>query len=167
LPAYGAQRRALERALRDERRGAFYEPKTKASRRTVELPDEVVSVLKRWRLRCPKGEHDLVCPNAKGQPMQSSDLLRTGLHPALRRAGIRQVRFHDLRHSFASNLLAGGVDVVTVSKALGHANVHITLLTYAHAIPKERQRAGDALARLLAQSGNKMETLTPETASVA
>jgi integrase len=99
--------------------------------------------------------------------MQASDLLRTGLHPALRRAGIRQVRFHDLQHSFASNLLAAGVDVVTVSKALGHANVHITLVTYAHSIPKERQGAGDALARLLAQGGNKMETSTPETVSVA
>jgi integrase len=152
---------------RQWRRGAFYEPKTKASRRTVELPDELVSALKRWRLRCPKGVHDLVCPNAKGAPMQSSDLLRTGLHPALRRAGIRQVRFHDLRHAFASNLLADRVDVVTVSKALGHANVHITLVTYAHAIPKERHGAGDAFARLLAQSGNKMETSIPETASVA
>src|SRR5207302_1304943 len=70
---------------RQWRRGAFYAPKTKASRRTVELPDELVSALKRWRLRCPKGEYDLVCPNAKGGPMQSSDLLRTGLHPALRR----------------------------------------------------------------------------------
>jgi hypothetical protein len=59
------------------------------------------------------------------------------------------------------------VDVVTVSKALGHANVRITLVTYAHVIPKERHGVGDALARLLAQSGNKMETLTPETASVA
>jgi integrase len=152
---------------RQWRRGAFYEPKTKASRRTVELPDELVSALKRWRLRCPKGEHDLVCPNAKGRPMQSSDLLRTGLHPALRRAGIRQVRFHDLRHAFASNLLADGVDVVTVSKALGHANVHITLVTYAHAIPKQRHGAGDAFARLLAQSGNKMETLGSETVSAA
>jgi hypothetical protein len=69
----------------------------------------------------------------------------------------RQVRFHDLRHSFASNLLAEGVDVVTVSKALGHANVHITLVTYAHAIPKSRQGAGDALARLMMQNGNKLE----------
>ena len=43
----------------------------------------------------------------------------------------------------------------------GHA--HITLTTYAHAIPRERQGAGDALARLMGQSGNKMETLTPET----
>jgi integrase len=152
---------------RQWRRGAFYEPKTKASRRTVELPDELISALKRWRLRCPKGEHDLVCPNAKGRPMQSSDLLRTGLHPALRRAGIRQVRFHDLRHSFASNLLGAGVDVVTVSKALGHSNPHITFTVYAHAIPKERHGAGDALARLMAQSGNKMETSGSETVSAA
>ena len=152
---------------RQWRRNAFYEPKTKASRRTVELPDELVSALKRWRLRCPKGEHELVFPDREGDPIQSSDLLRTGLHSALRRAGLRQVRFHDLRHSFASNLLAAGVDVVTVSKALGHANVHITLVTYAHAIPKQRHGAGDALAHLMAQSGNKMETSSPETASVA
>jgi integrase len=140
---------------RQWRRGAFYEPKTKSSRRTVELPDELVSALKRWKLRCPKGEHDLVFPGAKGQPMPSSDLLRTGLHAALRRAELRQVRFHDLRHSFASNLLGAGTDIVTVSKALGHANVHITLTTYAHAIPRGRQGAGDAGARLMGQSGNQ------------
>jgi hypothetical protein len=69
--------------------------------------------------------------------------------------GIRQVRFHDLRHSFASNLLAEGVDVVTVSKAL--------VVTYAHAIPKARQGAGDAFARLMVQTGNKMETLASKT----
>jgi integrase len=44
------------------------------------------------------------CSGSTDGPMQSSDLLRTGLHPVLRRAGIRQVRFHDLRHAFASNL---------------------------------------------------------------
>jgi integrase len=123
----------------------------------VELPDELVAALKRWRLRCPKGEHDLVCPNASGGPMQSSDLLRTGLHPAPRRAGIRQVRFHDLRHSFASNLLAAGVDVVTVSKALGHANVHITLVTYAHdteAAARCRGRAGATSGSRWKQNGN-------------
>ena len=60
-----------------------------------------------------------------------------------------------------------GVDVVTVSKAPGHANVDITLLTYAHAIPKQRHGAGDALARLMAHSGNKMETSVAETGSAA
>ena len=107
-----------------------------------------------------------VFPGKTGRPMRSSDLLRTGLHAALRRSGLRQVRFRDLRHSFASNLLAAGTDIVTVSKALGHANVHITLTTYTHAIPRERQGAGDALARLMGQSGNKMETLTPKLAII-
>ena len=85
--------------------------------------------------------------------------MRTGFHGALRRVGIRQVRFRDLRHPFGSNLLAAGVDVVTVSRALGYANVHITLVTYAHAIPTPRQGAGYALAPLMPQSGNEMETL--------
>jgi integrase len=73
----------------------------------------------------------------------SSDVLRTGLHPALRRAGIRQVRFHDLRHSFREQSARS------------------------HAIPKERHGAGDALARLMAQSGNKVETSGSETMSAA
>ena len=68
---------------------------------------------------------------------------------------------------FASNLLGAGVDVVTVLKTLGHSNPPITFTVYAHAIPKERHGAGDALARLRAQSGNKMETSAPEAASVA
>ena len=86
--------------------------------------------------------------------MQCSDLLRTGLHPALRRAGIRQVRFDDLRHTFATNLIASGLDSVTVSKALGYANVHITLTAYTRAVPKLRYGAGEALAPLMAQNGN-------------
>lgn len=143
---------------RTYRCGAFYQPKTASSRRTIELPPELLSDLKRWRLACPKGEHDLVCPAKSGKPMQGSALLQQGFLPALRRAGVRRVRFHDLRHSFASNLLAAGVDVVTVSKALGHANVHITLTTYAHAVPKARHGAADKMAALMSQSGNKMET---------
>jgi integrase len=144
---------------RTYRCGAFYQPKTPASRRTVELPAELVSELKRWRLRCPKGEHDLVCPSVTGRPMQGSALLQQGFLPALRRAGVRRVRFHDLRHSFASNLLANGADIVTVQSALGHANAHITLSTYSHVVPKARHGAADRMAALIRESGYKMETL--------
>jgi integrase len=147
---------------RTYRCGAFYQPKTTSSRRTVELPAELLSELKRWRLACPKGPHDLVCPSTTGRPMQGSVLLQQGFLPALRRAGVRRVRYHDLRHSFASNLLAAGVDIVTVSKSLGHSKVHITLNTYSHAIPKERQGATDRMAALLTQSGDILETSTPD-----
>jgi len=101
-----------------------------------------------------------VFPTQEGTPMSGNDLLRSGFLPALSRAGIRRVRFHDLRHSFASNLLSMSWDVVTVSKLLGHANPQITLTIYAHALPKPRHGATDALEKAMnEQSGNKMETV--------
>jgi integrase len=143
---------------RTYRRGRFSKTKTGASRRTIEIPVELRAELRAWQPACPKNEHDLVCPSVTGRPMQASALLQRGFVPALARAGVRRVRFHDLRHSFASNLLAAGMDIVTVSKALGHANVQITLVTYAHSVPKPRQGASDRMAALLHQDGNKMET---------
>ncbi len=68
--------------------------------------------------------------------MQASDLLRPGFHGALRRAGVRQIPYHD-----------------------------IPLTTYTHALPKERHDAADAMARLLSADGNKMETTAPKTAA--
>ena len=157
--------RRITEVRRTYRCGAFYQPKTASSRRTVELPTELVSELKRWRLACPKGDHDLVCPSVTGRPMQGSALLQQGFLPALRRAGVRRVRFHDLRHSFASNLLANGSDIVTVQSALGHANAHITLSTYSHVVPKARHGAADRMAALIRESGYEMETTADTVAA--
>jgi integrase len=88
--------------------------------------------------------------------MDGNDLLRLGFYPALRRVGIRRVRLHDLRHSFASNLLATGWDVVTVSKLLGHANPQITLTIYAHALP---QRAMALRTRWQSYFGSRVGTV--------
>jgi integrase len=137
---------------RQQRRGKFWATKTRSSRRFVELPPALMNRLLEWKTKCPPSERSLICPSITGLPMQGSALLRDGFYPALERAQIRRVRYHDLRHSFASNLLANGVDIVTVSKALGHANVTITLSTYAHAVPKARQGASDRMAVLLAAS---------------
>lgn len=98
---------------------------------------------------------DFVFPSRAGGPMDATDVLRLGLYPALRRAGIGQVRPHDLRHSFASNLLAAGVDVVTVSKALGHASPHITMTIYAHALPSARRGTAEKMAQPMEESGKK------------
>ncbi|HEY6643779.1 tyrosine-type recombinase/integrase [Povalibacter sp.] len=116
------------------------------------LPAKLLCLLKARRAAAKDDERGplaLVCLSARGKPMHASALLQRGLHPALEHARIRQVRYHDLRHSFASNLLAAGVDIVTVSKALGHANVQITLTIYAHAVPKPRYGASDRMAALM------------------
>ncbi len=78
-------------------KGRFSGLKTRHSRRGVPLSDHVLAELKRWRLACPKGEHDLVFPHDSGGPLNHGILLRSGFHPALRRAKLRHIRFHDLR----------------------------------------------------------------------
>jgi integrase len=135
----------VRRALRE---GRFYDTKSKHSRRIVELPSSLIHSLKVWRLKCPKGEHDLVFPNNEGNPMDAANLIHRGFEPAVRRAGLRKIRFHDLRHTAASLLLATGVDVVAVSRLLGHSSPIVTLSIYSHAIPKARAGLTDRLANL-------------------
>jgi len=136
--------------------GAYHAPKTAASSRRVDLPEFLMSELREWRLACPKGDDDLVFPNLEGRPLSHANLLQRGFYPALRRAGLRQIRFHDLRHTFASLLLANGEDIVRVSRLLGHASPTITLSVYSHMLPREHYGSTDRLASLI--YGNKVET---------
>ena len=98
----------------------------------------------------------IIFPNLDGQPMNYGNLMQRGFHPALKRAGIRRIRFHDLRHTFASLLISNGEDIVRVSRLMGHANASFTLNVYSHMLPREHDPGGDRLASLV--FGNKMET---------
>ena len=69
------------------------------------------------------------------------NLLHYYFYPLLKRAGLPQVRFHDLRHSAATLLLGRGVNPKIVSEMLGHASVGITLDTYSHVLPTMQQSA--------------------------
>jgi len=134
---------------RSWKEGAFHQPKTQASFRRIDLPKFLMTELREWRLACPKGEYDLVFPNLSGNPTGSTNLLRRGFYPALRRAGIRKIRFHDLRHTYASLLIANGEDVVRVSRLLGHASPTITLNVYSHMLPKDHYGSADRLVDLV------------------
>ena len=65
---------------------------------------------------------------------------------AVTRAGIRQCRFHDLRHTFATDLLLGGVDLVTVKELIGHADISMTM-RYAHPTPESKREAVELLMK--------------------
>jgi len=77
----------------------------------------------------------------KGDAIQS---VTRSFGTALRQAGIKPCRFHDLRHTFATNLVLGGVDLVTVKELLGHADITMTM-RYAHPSPETKRRAVDVL----------------------
>jgi integrase len=144
----------------------FAEPKTSGSRRSIDLTAAALHALKRHRVhqmeqRLAIGaawqDNDLVFPREDGAPAMDTSI--TGYHHkrVLARAGLPTVRFHDLRHTAASLMLAGHVDAKTVSAMLGHASVRITLDVYAHVLPGMQQSAvavlDAALARRPAQGG--------------
>lgn len=134
---------------RSYKEGHFNAPKTQASIRKIELPKFLISELQEWKLACPPGEYDLVFPNLAGNPMSNTNLLQRGFYPALRRAGLRKIRFHDLRHTFASLLIANGEDIVRVSRLLGHSSPTITLNVYAHQLPEDHYGSADRLAKAI------------------
>ena len=66
----------------------------------------------------------------------------------MRSLGLSELRFHDLRHTFAVNSLKAGDDIKTVQENLGHATASFTLSTYAHATPESANRMGQYLRRI-------------------
>ena len=74
------------------------------------------------------------------------------LHRVLKRAGLPKVRFHDLRHTFATLALQNGVDVKTVSGMLGHFSSGFTLDTYAHVTTDAQLKAAQTMGNILSRA---------------
>jgi len=131
----------------------FFEPKSAASRRAVDIPPIMVEALKihqaRLAVELPSNDHDLVFPNLSGKPMDSQGLRRRRLEPALKRAGIRQVGFHALRHSYISMLIAQGENVKTIQQLAGHSSAKITWDTYGHLFEGTTKKAVNKLSSTL------------------
>ena len=85
--------------------------------------------------------------------------IKTAFKAACRRADITGLRLHDLRHTAATKMIEAGVDLVTVSKILGHASIQMTM-RYAHPTPENMKRAVDKLAEILNQTRRKIDTIT-------
>src|SRR5439155_14166026 len=120
---------------RHERR--LVEPKTVNAKRSVALMPALVQVLAEHRRRALHNtDSDYVFGTYEGTPMDARNFVRRGLTSALKRAGLlapgqQGVRFHDLRHTYASILIGQGENVVFVSHQLGHSTPAITLSIYA------------------------------------
>ena len=136
---------------------AFVEPKSARARRTIALPDPLSRALREHRARQnterlsagPLWEnYDLVFATRRGRPLGSRNVTRS-FRDLTRRAGIRDVRFHDLRHTAATFLLAQGVDVRTLMGMLGHSQIGLTLNTYAHVLPALGRDAANRMGSLI------------------
>ena len=112
----------------------FAPPKSEASTRSVPLADVVVEALAAHVKAFPPGPDGLLVTYIDGRPVKRN---RFGAmwRQSTARAGLQTVRYHDLRHHFASALIAGGCSVKVVQKALGHASARETLDVYSHLWP--------------------------------
>ena len=110
-------------------RGEFGTPKSRRSSRSVPLADRVAGELERHFQRSAfQGDDDLVfCHPETGSPLDRSRLLKR-FKATAKRAGIREVRFHDLRHTFGTRMAAAGVALRTLQEWMGHRDFKTTLI---------------------------------------
>ncbi|MBZ0107860.1 MAG: site-specific integrase [Candidatus Scalindua rubra] len=85
-----------------------------------------------------------------GKPLTD---IKTGFHTALRKAGISDFRFHDLRHTFSSQLVMAGIDLTSVKELLGHKSLTMTM-RYSHLSPGHKRKAVNVLDRLMEENKN-------------
>lgn len=117
-------------------------PKNKSSNRTLQLPDPLINILHEHydRGKAFKDFNDdfFVCGGL--QPLRDTSLSNANFAIA-KRAGLHHIRIHDFRHSHASLLANAGINILEISRRLGHSNIEQTLNTYSHFYPKEEERA--------------------------
>jgi integrase len=129
--------------------GQIAKLKTKASRRTVHLGAEATQVLREQLLARTPNSLGLVFPAPDGGVLRKDNFMARVFRPAVRRAGLEPLRFHDLRHTFCSLMVAAGVDPMTIAAELGHADGHLVFKTYGHLYPGAGEHAAVALDRLI------------------
>jgi integrase len=127
----------------------FYEPKSEASKRSIDVAPELVKELKEWRLACPRNELDLVFPSEVGTPEDASNFLKRRFFPALVKAKLPKIRFHDLRHTYAALVWEQTKDVKYLQTQLGHSSIKMTMDVYGHLMNKTNQDAATRLGRAI------------------
>jgi integrase len=131
--------------------------KTRTSRRSVDLDADTTERLRCWRRRLqrdglPSGPDDWMFPSTTGRflnPQSVSQLFGR----LVDRSGLPKIRFHDLRHTHASLLVAPGTPITVVTERLGHAHPAFTMHTYQHLLPGMSAEAATRFADLVATAG--------------
>lgn len=124
-------------------------PKTETSVRKVSVPQEAVDLLVAEHKKHP--DNPYMFPSPVTGEMYYPDSIVNLHKKILKDAGLPHIRFHDLRHTFATLALQNGADVKTVSSMLGHYDAGFTLRTYTHATRQKQDEAAQTMGSFMAQ----------------
>ncbi len=136
---------------------SLVEPKSERSRRAITMPEILVSSLRAHRMRQREDrllagsqwhENGFVFTSRAGAPLDPW-AVNKAFKRLLAAASLPDIRFHDLRHTAATFLLAQGVDPRTIMETLGHSQISLTLNTYSHVLPSLQRDAAEKMNRLL------------------
>ena len=127
-------------------RGRLGTPKSKRSRRAIDMPPTLEAALQ--RLSTTRRSEFVFC-SERGTPIDADNFRHREFPQALRRGGLRRVRFHDLRHTYTSLLIAHGAHPKYIQAQLGHASIQTTLNRYGHLMPQLHQAKAQKLDQLV------------------
>ena len=123
------------------------QPKTQNSIRTLAIPQQAVDLMVEEHKKHPGNPYMFPSPKTGG--MFDPDSFRHTHEKILKAIGAEHIRFHDLRHTFATLSLKNGVDVKTLSSALGHYSAGFTLSTYTHATAEMKREAAETIGGVI------------------
>ena len=133
----------------------FKAPKTEGSVRTISVPVELMSKLKKWKIKHNEYKlegileyDDIVCLSSKLTPLIEYTLLYA-FKKLIQSIGLRKIRLHDLRHTHATMLVLAGVDFKTISNRLGHTDIKITLNRYSHVLEEMDRKASENISNIM------------------
>ena len=147
-------------------------PKTQAGRRTIQLGSSTWTILKEHRKAQLQRRlcHDrdvldigLVFTQDSGAPYGPRQVQKA-FKAILSIAGLPDMRFHDLRHTAATHMLANGIDLLTVSRRLGHSRASTTLDTYAHMVPGTQEKAAAVMDEITTLVSWPSDLVAPQRA---
>ena len=148
----------VQRILSAAKNGPTFTTPTNNKSRSVRLTAQAVQALRDHRKRQVEErlkydgfwqDHGLVFPTRVGTPVSRHNLVNRSFKPLLKRAGLPDIRFHDLRHTCATLMLAVDTNPKVVQETLGHANVSVTLDIYSHLLPNMQDEVAEKINELL------------------
>jgi integrase len=142
----------------------FSELKTRSGERSIVISSELVRILRLHKKRSNGNPEVLVFQNKAGNPINPQNMMTREFYPALKRADLPRIRFHDLRHTFAAIMIAMGENIKFIQKQLGHASITVTLDTYGHLLLEVSEGFGQRLDSFVFSS-NVLQFPSPDLES--
>lgn len=137
----------------------FDKPKSAAGRRAVFMPPELQEMFRKEGFA--KNAEALAFSTEEGRPLDPSNVVKCVFKPTMDRAGLRHIRFHDLRHTYATLMIAIGASPKLLQEQMGHESINTTYRNYGHLLPSAGQGPAEQMQALVREHAGGYDNVVP------